>query len=132
MGLLLAANLLATGLQLISGLMLDRFSAICQAWFCNPCLQSLQSDRTTVISIRIALAWSPGRSPQTVIRAGFGIYHEDGQLDDQNLPISNEVYAYTLSNKTIPTLSYPITPFLADTNGIISPRDDDRQRKDTR
>ena len=80
---------------------------------------------------RIAFAWSPGTSGQTVIRAGFGMYHEDGQLDDQNLPISNEVYAYSLSNKTIPGLSYPIDPFLADTTGIISPRDDDRRRKDT-
>jgi len=83
------------------------------------------------IDPRIAFVWSPGRSAETVIRAGFGIYHEDGQLDDQNLPISNEVYAYSLSNKTIPALSYPITPFLADTTGIISPRDDDRRRKDT-
>jgi hypothetical protein len=83
------------------------------------------------IDPRIAFAWSPRRSAQTVIRAGFGLYHEDGQLDDQNLPISNEVYAYSLSNKTIPNLSYPITPFLADTPGIISPRDDDRRRKDT-
>jgi Carboxypeptidase regulatory-like domain/TonB dependent receptor len=83
------------------------------------------------IDPRIAFAWSPGSSGQTVIRAGFGMYHEDGQLDDQNLPISNEVYAYSLSNKTIPNLSYPITPFLVDTPGIISPRDDDRRRKDT-
>jgi hypothetical protein len=83
------------------------------------------------IDPRVAFAWSPGRSAQTVIRAGFGMYHEDGQLDDQNLPISNEVYAYSLSNKTIPNLSYPITPFLAGTAGIISPRDDDRRRKDT-
>ena len=43
------------------------------------------------IDPRIAFAWSPGTSGQTVIRAGFGMYHEDGQLDDQNLPISNEV-----------------------------------------
>lgn len=83
------------------------------------------------IDPRIAFAWSPRESGQTVIRAGFGMYHEDGQLDDQNLPISNEVYAYSLSNKTIPSLSYPITPFLAGTTGIISPRDDDRRRKDT-
>jgi hypothetical protein len=80
---------------------------------------------------RIALAWAPRKGGHTVIRSGFGIYHEDGQLDDQNLPISNEVYAYSLSNKTIPNLSYPIDPFLADTTGIISPRDDDRRRKDT-
>ena len=80
---------------------------------------------------RIAFAWAPRSGGNTVIRAGFGTYHEDGQLDDQNLPISNEVYSYSLSNKTIPTLSYPIDPFLANTTGIISPRDDDRRRKDT-
>ena len=78
--------------------------------------------------IRVGAAEKTG---STVIRAGFGIYHEDGQLDDQNLPISNEVYAYSLSNKTISNLSYPIEPFLAGTTGIVSPRDDDRRRKDT-
>jgi hypothetical protein len=80
---------------------------------------------------RIAIAWAPRNSRNTVVRAGFGTYQEDGQLDDQNLPISNEVYSYSLSNKTIPILSFPIDPFLADTNGIISPRDDARDRKDT-
>jgi hypothetical protein len=59
------------------------------------------------------------------------MYHEDGQLDDQNLPISNEVFVYSLSNKTTPDISYPIDPFLANTPGIVSPRDQDRQRKDT-
>ena len=83
------------------------------------------------IDPRLAFAWAPKKGGTTVIRAGFGIYHEDGQLDDQNLPISNEVYAYSLSNKTISNLRYPITPFLANTKGIISPRDDDRLRKDT-
>lgn len=83
------------------------------------------------IDPRLAFAWAPKKGGATVIRAGFGIYHEDGQLDDQNLPISNEVNANSLSNKTIPNLSYPITPFLANTMGIISPRDDDRRRKDT-
>jgi len=80
---------------------------------------------------RIAFAWSPGNSSRTVVRAGFGMYHEDGQLDDQNLPNSNEVYAYSLSNSTIPGLTYPIDPFLVDTTGIISPRAQDRRRKDT-
>jgi len=83
------------------------------------------------IDPRIALAWSPRKNDKTVVRVGAGIYHEDGQLDDQNLPISNEVFAYSLSNKNIPNLSYPIDPFLASTTGIVSPRDDDRRRKDT-
>ena len=83
------------------------------------------------IDPRVAFAWAPENNGKTLVRAGFGMYHEDGQLDDQNLPISNEVYAYSLSNKTIPGLSYPITPFLSNTTGIVSPRDQDRQRKDT-
>jgi hypothetical protein len=83
------------------------------------------------IDPRIAFAWTPAKGRNTLIRAGFGIYHEDGQLDDQNLPISNEVSAYSLSNKTIPNLSYPITPFLSGTAGIVSPRANDRRRKDT-
>jgi len=83
------------------------------------------------IDPRIAIAWAPSKTGHTVIRTGFGIYHEDGQLDDQNLPISNEVFAYTLQNKNIPNLSYPIDPFLQNATGIVSPRDDDRRRKDT-
>src|SRR5581483_11384808 len=83
------------------------------------------------IDPRLAFAWAPGNRGSTVLRAGFGIYHEDGQLDDQNLPNSNEVFAYSLSNKTIPNLTYPIDPFLVNTTGIVSPRAQDRRRKDT-
>src|SRR5262249_17312508 len=64
-------------------------------------------------------------------RGGLGTYHEDGQLDDQNLPNSNIVLRYALSSKALPGLSYPIDPFLEHTNGIISPRAQDRRRKDT-
>jgi hypothetical protein len=63
------------------------------------------------------------------MRSGFGLYHGDGQLDDQNLPINNEVGRYSLSAKTIPNLSYPVTPFL-NGPGTVSPRDMDRNRKD--
>jgi hypothetical protein len=80
---------------------------------------------------RIAVAWAPARlGGMTLIRSGFGIYHGDGQLDDQNLPIANEVQRFSLSRATIAGLSFPIDPFLAGTPGIVSPRDMDRLRKD--
>jgi hypothetical protein len=80
---------------------------------------------------RLGIAWSHGN---TVVRAGGGIYHTDGQEDDQNLPISNTVERYSFSNTAFPTLSYPLTPFLeyaqAGGLGVVSPRDLDRDRKD--
>jgi len=83
------------------------------------------------IDPRIALAWAPAwLGGKTVIRLGFGTYHQDGQLDDQNVPESNEVASFSLSQKTIPSLSYPIDPFLADVTGIISPSAMERRRKD--
>ncbi len=79
---------------------------------------------------RISVTWAPAFGEgKTVLRSGFGLYHGDGQLDDQNLPISNEVGRYSLSAKTIPDLSYPVTTFL-DGPGTVSPRDMDRSRKD--
>src|SRR5258708_3440357 len=78
---------------------------------------------------RLSVAWAPIHfAGGTVIRSGFGIYHGDGQLDDQDFPISNEIAQYSLNS--IPNLSYPITPFLSNTLGIISPREADRNRKD--
>ncbi len=80
---------------------------------------------------RVGAAWSLG---DTVLRAGGGIYHDDAQEDDQNLPISNTVSRYSFSNTAFPTLSYPLTPFLdyarAGGLGVVSPRDLDRNRKD--
>ncbi len=82
---------------------------------------------------RIGMAWSYG---DTVLRIGAGIYHTDGQLDDQNLPISNTVQAYSF-NSTNPLyagLAYPLAPYLAYAEagglGVVSPRDLDRNRKD--
>jgi hypothetical protein len=83
------------------------------------------------IDPRLEIAWSHGN---TVLRAGGGIYHTDGQEDDQNLPISNTVNRYSFSNTAFPTLSYPLTPFLTYAEngglGVVSPRDLDRNRKD--
>jgi hypothetical protein len=80
---------------------------------------------------RLGIAWSHG---DTVLRVGAGIYHTDGQEDDQNLPISNTVDRYTFSNTSFPGLAYPLTPFLqyaeAGGLGVVTPRDLDRTRKD--
>ncbi len=76
---------------------------------------------------RLGIAWATGK---TVLRAGGGLYRSDGQEDDQNLPISNDVLRYTLSSVTSPGLSYPIDSFLAISTGIVTPRDLYRHRKD--
>jgi len=80
---------------------------------------------------RLGIAWS---HDDTVFRLGAGIYHTDGQEDDQNLPISNTVNRYSFSNTAFPALSFPLTPFLAYAEagglGVVSPRDLDRNRKD--
>ncbi|HYL98032.1 MAG TPA: TonB-dependent receptor, partial [Blastocatellia bacterium] len=93
------------------------------AGFGNPNLTNLDP--------RLAVAWTPAAfGGKTVLRAGFGVYHGDGQLDDQNLPIANEVQRFSLSGATTPALTFPIDPFLSTTPGIVSPRDMDRNRKD--
>jgi hypothetical protein len=73
---------------------------------------------------RLGVAWSPARYGKTILRAGFGSYHEDGQLDDQNLPAKNEVPSYSVKNVT-----YPVSAYF--TSGTISPNAEQRDRKDT-
>ncbi|MBV8672495.1 MAG: TonB-dependent receptor [Acidobacteriaceae bacterium] len=74
---------------------------------------------------RIGFAWSPPHDSKTIVRAGFGIYHEDGQLDDQNLPAKNEVPSYSVKNVT-----YPPDPYFSGP-GTLSPNAEQRNRKDT-
>ena len=100
--------------------------------FC-PNTYSYFNPRYDDVDPRVGLAWSHG---DTVFRVGAGIYHTDGQLDDQNLPISNTVnsYSFNSANKAFAGLSYPLIPFLtyaeAGGLGVVSPRDLDRSRKD--
>ncbi len=96
-----------------------------------PRTDSFTHPRYNDIDPRLGIAWAHGA---TVLRAGAGIYHTDGQEDDQDLPISNTVDRYSFSNTAFPTLSYPLTPFLQYAEngglGVVSPRDLDRNRKD--
>jgi outer membrane receptor protein involved in Fe transport len=74
-----------------------------------PRTDSFFHPRYNDIDPRLGIAWAYGN---TVLRAGAGIYHTDGQEDDQNLPISNTVDRYAFSNTSFPTLSFPLIPFL--------------------
>ncbi len=78
---------------------------------------------------RLAVTWAPAAlGGKTVLRSGFGIYHGDGQLDDQNLPISNEVGRFSFN--AIPGLSFPVDPFLPRALSTLSPRYQNRDRHD--
>ncbi len=79
---------------------------------------------------RLAFSWTPRKDGTTVVRAGFGTYHEDGQLDDQNLPAKNEVPSYSLSNLAL-SASFPITQQITFGAGTLSPNAEQRDRKDT-
>ena len=72
---------------------------------------------------RLGIAWSPTQDHKTVVHAGFGMYHEDGQLDDQNLPAKNEIPSYSVTKTT-----YPVTFTGA---GNLSPNAEQRDRKDS-
>ena len=72
---------------------------------------------------RVGIAWSPAQDSRTIVRAGFGTYHEDGQLDDQNLPAKNEVPSYSVTGG-----SYPVSFTGA---GKLSPNAEQRDRKDS-
>jgi len=79
---------------------------------------------------RVGVIWSPDKGGKTIVRAGFGTYHEDGQLDDQNLPAKNEVPSYSVKSTNSLQLTYPVDSFFTGP-GTLSPNAEQRDRKDT-
>lgn len=98
-----------------------------------PRTYSFFNPRYNDLDPRLGIAWT---HEDTVVRVGSGIYHTDGQVDDQNLPISNTVANYTFNSaeSAYRGLSYPIDPYLAAAEngglGVVTPRALDRNRKD--
>ena len=70
---------------------------------------------------RLSAAYSiPGLSGGTVLRAGFGIYHGDVQLGDQDSPVVNTQPSTQLTSSSALTYSYPSALALIPTSGLAT------------
>ena len=99
--------------------------------FCAPGTPWYEPDFNN-IAPRVGLSWAPARfNDNTVIRGGFGRFYGPGQNDDVFAPIDNAGSRIALERVTVPSLSFPIDPFLglAATTGN-SPRAVDEHRVD--
>jgi hypothetical protein len=70
-------------------------------------------DNPLDFSPRFALAWQP--SKKTVVRAGYGIFFQSYPIGfgSYSIPTNNIAGNTTLLRQTIPSLSYPLAPFLS-------------------
>jgi hypothetical protein len=86
------------------------------------------------IGPRLGVTWAPSRfREKTVFRAGSGLYYGEGQLGDLTGPLNNLTRRITLTNASIPQLTYPVTPFIGLGENIGNvPRALDRDRKNQR
>lgn len=87
---------------------------------------------------RLGVAWSPSSlSGTTVIRAGFGMYHGEDQLGDEDSPVVNTEPSTLLtsgvqSDGSKVIYSYPVPPSLTPTTGLaLTPRSMARHHPDS-
>lgn len=73
---------------------------------------------------RVGIAYSPDSlSGKTVFRAGFGVYHGEDQLGDEDSPVVNTAPSTLLTSGKSVTYSYPVAPALTPTTGLaLTPR----------
>jgi len=78
---------------------------------------------------RVSLTWAPDAlKNRTVIRAGYGMFHGEDQLGDQDSPVVNDEPAISIYAAG----SYPVDPSLTPTSGLAAtPRSQARNHPDS-
>jgi hypothetical protein len=85
----------------------------CPGGFCPSTADWYHPDPASV-GPRVALTWAPAAlRGKTVIRTGYGLFYGEAQLGDLTGPMNNITSRITLTSSQIPSLAYPVDPFIA-------------------
>lgn len=70
---------------------------------------------------RVSIAWSPkGGNGKTVVRSGYGMFHGEDQLGDQDSPVVNDEPSISLISGRSSTYSYPVPTSFIPLSGLAS------------